>query len=113
MKAELGDKVTLTGLVAQRFFASSGPDTLEILLNDDRRIRLPADYEFASVQKPPYRPKVGEWFTWGAGHSGYQCLWIEGEHVLYGRWNKSRPTLGDVPDMPRLRPCEDSTGDRR
>jgi hypothetical protein len=117
MKAELGDKVTLTGLVAQRFYPPSGSDTLEILLNDDRRIRLPADYEFTSVQKAPYRPKVGHWVTWSAGMVGYECLWVtggpeEGGYMLARMHGWDKPQVWPFEELRNLRRCGGPRGDK-
>lgn len=84
MKAEIGDIVTIVGEVVKRIFNAPGGDTLEILLNDDMKIRLPADYEFKAIRKPPYTAKAGHWVTWGDGTSGYQCLWVHGDRCSGG-----------------------------
>lgn len=107
MSVEVGDRVTIGGVVAV-----VSNERAQVRLDHDAYIVVPLTAGFRSVEKPPYRPKVGEWFTWGAGSAGYQCWWIGDEHVLYGR-PRMRPMIGDFPDMPKMRPCEDMYGDRR
>jgi hypothetical protein len=107
VSVKVGDRVTLAGTVV---VLSNG--RAQVRLDHDAYIVVPLEAGFHSVEKPPYRPQVGEWFTWGSGSSGWQCLWIEGEHVLYGRPDRSRPTLGDMHDMTRMRPCKGELGDR-
>jgi hypothetical protein len=108
MSVEVGDKVTIGAKVI-----STGPDYLQVALEHGAVLVMPARTKFISVEKPLWRPKVGEWFTWSAGMNGYQCLWIGDQHVLYGKPGKTRPTVGDFPDMPKMRPCKDEDGDPR
>jgi hypothetical protein len=109
VSVEVGDRVTLAGTVV---VLSNG--RAQVRLDHDAYIVVPLEAGFHSVEKPPYRPQVGEWFTWGHGSSGYQCLWISDQHVVYGRPRTAmRPNVGDFPDMPKMRPCKDQFGDRQ
>lgn len=119
MKAEVGDIVTITGKVVKRFFNSvaSENDRLEILLDDDMTIRLPGDYEFTSVRKAPYVPKVGHWVTWGAGCAGHECLWVWGSpeaggYMLGRRQTWDKPHVWPFEELHNLRRCGGPRGDK-
>lgn len=117
MRAEVGDIVTITGKVVKRFFNAPGPDALEILLDDDMKVRLPGDYEFTSVRKAPYRPKVGHWVTWSAGMVGYECLWFtggpeEGGYMLARMQGWDKPQVWPFEELRNLRRCGGPRGDK-
>lgn len=110
MSVETGDRVTLAGKVVA---VSNGQ--AQVRLDHDAYIVVPLEAGFHSIAKAPYRPKAGDWFTWGAGMVGYQCLWISDEFVLYTNWTQKngRPSVCELNEMFKIRPCVDENGDVR
>jgi hypothetical protein len=110
MSVETGDRVTLAGKVVA---VSNGQ--AQVRLDHDAYIVVPLEAGFHSIEKVPYRPKAGDWFTWGAGVVGCQCLWISAEFVLYtnGKQKNGRPALSRLDEMCKIRPCVDENGDVR
>lgn len=80
MMAKVGDIVTIKGRVID---TGKGEAFVEFTGRRDAPFCLWLKTEhFISVETPPYRPKVGEYFTWGDGVTSYRCEWISEDHVL-------------------------------